>query len=303
MTNLLILGGGDSPEREVSLRSAKHVAEAARQAGFNVQEADPANGLSVLDKLSKETIVFPILHGQGGEDGVLQAELEKRNIPFLGAGSRSSAECFDKWQTRLKLQVAGIPVPAGALVTESSYSNHQLSSKPHVLKVLRGGSSIGTLIVREPETLDSEEVKKLFRLDSQAVIEELVEGVEITVPILDQSALPIIEIRPPEGKEFDYENKYNGQSSELCPPPSLNEQQIEKANHISEAVHKAMDCRHFSRVDLIMRPDSSFVVLEINTIPGMTDQSLFPKSAAVAGLSMPALIKKFVELIKRDYSI
>lgn len=303
MIDLLILGGGNSPEKEVSLRSAKYVAEAARQAGFNVQEADPAEGFSVLDGLLKETIVFPILHGQGGEDGSLQAELEKRSIAFLGAGSRSSAECFDKWQTRLQLQAAGISVPRGALVTESSYSNHPLSGKPHVLKVLRGGSSIGTLIVRQPETLDLQEVQKLFQLDEQAVIEDLVEGVEITVPILDRSALPIIEIRPPEGKEFDYENKYNGQSRELCPPPSLNEQQIAKANQISEAVHKTMNCRHFSRVDLIMRPDSSFVVLEINTIPGMTNQSLYPKSAAIAGLPMPELIKKFVELIKRDYSI
>lgn len=300
---LLVLGGGDSPEREVSLRSAKYVAQAARQAGFDVLEADPAQGLSVLDGLSKESIVFPILHGQGGEDGSLQAELEKRKIAFLGAGSRSSAECFDKWQTRLKLQTAGIPVPGGALVTESSYSSHPLFRQPHVLKVLRGGSSIGTLIVRQAETLEPQEVQKLFKLDKQAVIEELVEGVEITVPILDQSALPIIEIRPPEGKEFDYENKYNGQSSELCPPPSLNEQQIAAANKISEAVHRTMNCRHFSRVDLIMRPDSSLVVLEINTIPGMTDQSLYPKSAAVAGLPMPELIKKFVDLIKRDYSV
>src|SRR3989344_6596244 len=107
---LLILGGGDSPEREVSLRSAKYVAIAARQAGFETEEADPINGFSVLDGLSKGDIVLPILHGRGGEDGVLQAELEKRGLPFLGSGSQSSADCFDKWQTRLHLQAVGIPV-------------------------------------------------------------------------------------------------------------------------------------------------------------------------------------------------
>lgn len=300
---ILVLGGGDSVEREVSLRSAKYVASAAVEAGFEVQVLDPANGLNFLDSLSRDDIVFPILHGKGGEDGILQAELEKRNLPFLGSDSQSSADCFDKWQTLLKLKAAGIPIAKGALVTEQTYSNHLLVTKPHVLKVLRGGSSIGTLIVRDPGSIDPQEIQKLFELDDEAVIEELIEGVEITVPIFDQSALPIIEIRPPDGQEFDYENKYNGQSGELCPPPSLNEQQIAKANQISEAVHKTMNCRHFSRVDLIMHPDNTFVVLEINTIPGMTDQSLYPKSAAVAGLSMPDLIKRFVDLVKRDFKL
>lgn len=299
---IVVLGGGDSVEREVSLRSAKYVASAAAEAGFEIQEADPANGLNFLDSLSKNDIIFPILHGKGGEDGSLQAELEKRNLPFLGSDSRSSADCFDKWQTLLKLKAAGIPIAKGTLVTQQTYSNHLLVAKPHVLKVLRGGSSIGTLIVRNPGSVNPQEVQKLFELDNEAVVEELVDGVEITIPILDHSALPSIEIRPPEGKEFDYENKYNGQSAELCPPPSLNQQQIAKAGELAKAVHQTMGCRHFSRVDIMMRPDGSFAVLEINTIPGMTDQSLYPKSAAVAGLTMPKLIKKFVELIKRDYS-
>lgn len=302
MTDILVLGGGNSPERDVSLRSAKSVAEAARAAGFNVLEADPKDGLGVLDKLAPQTIVMPILHGVGGEDGELQAELEKRKLPFLGSGSKVSQECFDKWQTRLILQKNDVPMAEAVRVTQESYASEVLAKKPHVLKILHGGSSIGTLIVRDTSKVTPEQLDEIFGMENDAVLESLVEGIEITVPILDQTALPAIEVRPPEGGEFDYANKYNGQSAELCPPPSLSKEQHEKAQRLAEKVHKTMECRHLSRVDTIMRPDGSFVVLEINTIPGLTDQSLYPKAAAVSGLSMPELVKKFVELVQRDNS-
>lgn len=301
--NILVLGGGDSPEREVSLRSAKSVAEAARSAGFKVREADPKDDLAFLDNLSPQTIILPILHGKGGEDGELQAELEKRNLAFLGSGSEVSRNCFDKWQTRLILQKNDIPVAEGVRVKKETYASEKLAKNPHVLKIVHGGSSIGTLIVRDPSKLKSEQLDEIFGMENDVVLESLVEGIEITIPILDQSALPAIEVRPPEGGEFDYENKYNGQSTELCPPPSLSAEQHEKVQKLAEKVHKAMGCRHLSRVDTIMRPDGSFVVLEINTIPGMTGQSLYPKSAAVAGFDMPQLIKKFVNLVRRDYNL
>jgi D-alanine-D-alanine ligase len=301
--NILVLGGGDSPEREVSLRSAKSVADAARAAGFNVQEADPKNGLSCLDNLAPQTVVLPILHGEGGEDGKLQAELEKRNLPFLGSGSESSKNCFDKWQTRLILQKSNIPVAEGVRITKASYSTESLAKKPHVLKILHGGSSIGTLVIRDPANVTSAQLEEIFGLENDAVLESLVEGIEITVPILDRAALSAIEVRPPEGGEFDYTNKYNGQSAELCPPPSISSEQHERAQRLAEKVHKTMGCRHLSRVDTIMRPDGTFVVLEINTIPGLTSQSLYPKAAAIGGLSMPGLVDAFVKLVVRDFKL
>lgn len=301
--NILVLGGDNSQEREVSLRSAKAVADAARQAGFDVIEADPADGLDVLDNLPKNTIVLPILHGIGGEDGVIQAELEKRHLPYLGSDAKVSSACFDKWQTRQTLIAAGIKVPEAVRVNKDTYLEQSLFKKPHVLKIVHGGSSIGTLLVRDPKKVDQRRIDELFKLENDAVLEELVEGIEITVPILDQTALPPLEVRPPEGGEFDYENKYNGESAELCPPPSLNNEQIKSAQKTAEQVHKAMGCRHLSRVDTIMKAGGNFVTLEINTIPGLTDQSLFPKSAAVAGISMPALVTKFVDLIKRDFEV
>lgn len=300
---ILVLGGGDSPEREVSLRSARAVAEAARQAGFEVQETDPADGFNILDNLPKGTLVFPILHGAGGEDGTLQKELEKRSLPYLGSDSNSSERCFDKWHTLQELKAAGIQTPKGVVVTKASYPNVQLSTKPHVLKIVHGGSSIGTLVVRDRAKLQPEQIDEIFKMEKQAVLEELIDGIEITIPVLDQTSLPPIEVVPPQGGEFDYQNKYSGVTQELCPPPSLTKKQIESARLLAEKVHKTMKCRHLSRTDTIMRPDGSFVVLEINTIPGLTGQSLFPKAAAVAGLSMPQLVKHFVEMVVRDYHL
>jgi len=137
---VLVLGGGNSPEKEVSLRSAKAVANAARKAGFDVTEADPADGLDFLDEIPKDTVVLPILHGINGEDGVIQAELEKRELPYLGSDSKVSAVCFDKWQTRQRLLAAGITMPKAILVTKQNYKSQALFNKPHVLKVVHGGS-------------------------------------------------------------------------------------------------------------------------------------------------------------------
>jgi D-alanine-D-alanine ligase len=299
---ILVLGGGDSPEREVSQRSAKVIADAARAAGFEVLEADPKDNLSMLDNLSAETIIFPILHGAGGEDGQIQKAFERRHLAYLGSDSKSSAECFDKWLTRQKLEAAGIPMPAGALVSKDTYKYHILAKKPHMLKVLRGGSGIGTIWAKNPDKVSDFEVESLFKLDTNAELEEFIDGTEVTVPILDESALPVIEIVPPSGEEFNYENKYNGRTQEICPPRNVSENLQKKCQELAEKVHKAMNCRHLSRVDIMIDKHGNLFVLEINTMPGLTDQSLYPKSAAMAGIPMPQLVKRFVDMVTRDYS-
>lgn len=300
---ILVLGGGDSPEREVSLRSAKSVAEAARQAGFEVQESDPKDGLTVLNSATKDTLVFPILHGKNGEDGVLQKQLETRHLPFLGSDSSSSEACFDKWITRQKLEKVGLPMPKAALITKENYKNEPLAKTPHVLKINHGGSSIGTLIVRDVPNLNPAAIEALFDMENEAVLEQLIEGTEITVPILGSKALPVIEIRPPVNGEFDYENKYNDQSAEICPPESVSQDLQNKAQELAKKVHKVMGCRHLSRVDIMIDIADNLYVLEINTMPGMTGQSLYPKSVAVAGIDMPSLIKEFATLVERDYNL
>lgn len=298
--NIVVLGGGMSTERDVSLRSAAAVARTVRNLDYKVIELDPANGLGYLESVDEELLVMPILHGTGGEDGVIQKFLEDKSLPFLGTGSEASAICFDKHKTRQALMAAGLPVAKGDVVTAQTYYGHELAVKPHVLKVNRGGSSIGTLIVSDVATRTAEQVENIFMLDSEAILEELVTGTEITVPILDAAALPVIEIRPPVGKEFDYENKYNGQTQELCLPQSISAEAQQTAAEFALKAHQALRCRHLSRVDMILRPDGTMVILEINTMPGMTEHSLYPKSAQVAGLVMEDLMQAFIKLVVSD---
>lgn len=299
---ITVLGGGDSPEREVSLRSAAAVADALATEGFDVTQLDPAD-IQVLDSIPGGSIVFPILHGYHGEDGYVQSELDARNLPYLGSGSKASADCFDKWKTRQLLEQLGLAVALGEHVDKASYPASQLKNGPHVLKAVGGGSSIGTYIVRNPGDISESGVKGVFAVSDTAVVEELVEGVEITVPILDGTALPVIEIQPPKEQEFDYENKYNGLTQELCPAVSISGEVQKTAQVLAEKAHAGLGCRHLSRVDMIVRPDSSMVILEINTMPGMTDQSLFPKSAHAAGIPFPALMSRCVDMVRRDYEL
>src|SRR3989344_8169743 len=175
--DILVLGGGNSDERDVSLRSAKSVVLAARAAGFKVQELDPAEGLAMLDSLPKTTIVFPILHGAGGEDGVLQKKFESLNLPYLGSDSKSSAKCFDKWRTRKILLGSGLPVPKAELVSIDTYRQNPLTNQPHVLKIVHGGSSIGTLVARDPKSVRDEQIQEIFNIEPRAVLEELIEGI------------------------------------------------------------------------------------------------------------------------------
>lgn len=294
-----VLGGGKSPEREVSLRSASAVAKALRQAGYEVIELDPSNGPDVLNSLTNDTIVFPILHGAGGEDGSIQQELESRGLQYLGSGAEASRLCFDKNLARQKLLEAGVPMAIGDSVTSETYPNNPLTKAPHVLKVQRGGSSIGTYIVRDPSNIDEQKVAEVFSLDENAIIEELVVGPEITVPILNTKALPVIEIVPPEAEEFNYDNKYNGKSQEICPAVSIDKSKQEEAQHLAEKVHKVLGCRHLSRIDIMCRKNGEMVVLEANTMPGMTVQSLYPLSAKTAGISMPELVNIFVDLVTK----
>lgn len=298
---VVILAGDDSPEREISLWSAKAVQVAAQAGGYNTKLIDPLiDGLKDLDSLPKNTVVLPILHGLGGEDGKIQQELENRHLPFLGTGSIASDMAFNKWKTKQTLISHNIPVPKGWLVNRAQYAEHNQTQKPHVLKAVRNGSSIGVLIVRDPNFIRPDKIDEVFSFGPKALLEELIQGIEITVPILDQKALPVIEIIPPGGGEFDFKNKYNGQSKELCPPLNLTAYRQKKAQKLALTAHRALNCKHLSRVDIMIDNSGQMFVLEVNTMPGMTDVSLFPKSAAVAGINFVELVKKFVKLAIKE---
>lgn len=294
---VIVVGGGSGDERAVSLRSAKAVYDSCLQLGYNTEFIDPKESSHFTANLDPDDdIVLLIIHGRDGEDGVFQKQMEEKGIRFLGADSKASKICFYKNLTRQCLIKAGLKVAAGDYIRLEDYKDHRLSKKPHVLKIPEGGSSIGTLMVRDPANTDHRAVSNLFNQSGELVIEELIEGVEITVPVLGNEALPVIEIVPPKDQEFDYQNKYNGQTLEICPPKSIDKSIQKLAQNLALKVHSATGCRHLSRTDFIIDKNNYPIILEINTIPGLTDQSLYPKSVKVYGLDFDQMVQKFIEL-------
>lgn len=295
MIKVNVLCGGTSNEREVSLRSGKAVADALTQAGYSITMLDTTDDDGVVADCD---VVFPVLHGGDGEDGRFQARLEALGVPFVGSGSAASKLCMDKSLYRQHMSAAGFLMPDGAVVDHAAYKASPLSAAPHVLKPVSGGSSIDTYIVRDASELDKDEayVAGLFERNPTMLIEALINGTEITVGMLGDTALPVIEIIPPADHEFDYENKYNGKTQELCPPQHVEAAVQAAAQRLTERVHAAAGCRDLSRTDYIISADGSLYLLETNTLPGMTNQSLYPKMAAQSGLAFSALADRLVQL-------
>lgn len=292
---VLVLLGGNSPEREVSLRSGTSVRDALTDGGHKVFIYDPQSGYEGLDKYAgKVDCVFPILHGAGGEDGQVQEELEKRGFKYLGSDSKTSKLCFDKVEFKKILNKLSISTPQSEVATKESFAKSALTGRPYVLKPVNGGSTIDAFIIRKPQTqsIDAAVFDKYPRM----LLEELIFGTEITVPVLGNKALPVIEIIPPEGKEFDYENKYNGATVEICPPKNVPQDKQKEAQSLAEKIHREVGARHLSRTDIIIDESGKLWVLELNTMPGLTSQSLFPKAAQEAGYSLEGLAEKFLEL-------
>jgi len=295
---VLILYGGYSGEREVSLRSGANVATHVRDHGHDVILADPAADGFDLEWLANTCdIVLPILHGAGGEDGVLQAQLEKMGKPFFGSGSVACRLTFDKAAYRTFITEQGIQMAAGEVVNRQQFKSSKLRQKPYVLKPVDGGSSVDTVILHDlSDEPDDSYFDELFSRYETMLLEELIEGHELTVGVLEDKPLPVILIVPPESETFDYENKYNGRTQEIVKPKNVSATHQRKAQQLALKIHKLTGCRHMSRTDMILAQDGTLYVLETNTIPGLTDQSLLPKSAAAAGHDMAALVSRFVNL-------
>lgn len=289
--SVLVLHGGTSSERAVSLRSGAAVISALKAAGFEVAEHDYEG---MLPAQITQAVVFPVLHGAGGEDGAVQAQLDRAGACYVGSGVASSELCFNKQVYREFLKEHGLPVADGGLVTAESFAQSALANAPYVLKPFDGGSSVDTIIARDPRTISEATLANCFNHHPQMLLETMVDGVELTVGVLGGETLPVIEIIPPVNGEFDYENKYNGQTIELCPPRHIPQKAQEEARALALEIHNLCGCADFSRTDMIYGPDGSLTVLETNTIPGMTDQSLMPKAAAAAGYSFESLVENLV---------
>lgn len=294
---ILVLQGGVSDEREVSLRSAANVVRRLQSLGYDVRVDDPArDGFNLRAAAHDIDLVLPILHGAGGEDGALQAQLEQIGVSYLGSDAAACALTYGKDKYRDFVAKNNILIANGRVVTQDEFYASELTKSPYVVKPITGGSSIDTLIVRDPTSVATEQLQTIFAKHSQMLLEELIEGQELTVGILGEEALPVIGITPPQDEEFDYENKYNGKTAEVVDPLEISAEAKRRAQDLALRVHKLTGCRHLSRTDMILTPAGELYVLETNTIPGMTEQSLFPKMAAAAGYSMSQLAERFVQL-------
>jgi D-alanine-D-alanine ligase len=287
-----IMLGGPSSEREVSLRSGAAVAKALRSLGHTVHELDP---MEPSWKLPAGTeIVFLALHGTYGEDGTVQEELEKLGVPYTGCGPQASRVAFDKVLTKKRCLATGVPT-AGFVVLDSPKAPWPAGWRPPVvLKPVRQGSSVGLQMVEHVGQWESS-LAEAFRFDTQVLMEEKIVGREATVGILGDEALPVAEIRVKQGM-FDYKNKYTpGAAEHFCPAPFEPAQTARIQSAALGAFH-AVGGRDFARVDVMVRTNGDPVVLEVNTLPGMTELSILPEAAAAAGLSYAQLCQRMMDL-------
>jgi D-alanine-D-alanine ligase len=300
---LALLAGGKSGEREVSLKGAAEVAKALNPKKYEVKRYDPATDLAKLAaEADKIDVAFILLHGPFGEDGTVQGFLDLLNIPYQGSGVLGSALAMDKNLAKILYKNNGLQVPDWYMAAKEDIDNPsrvmgQLGL-PLVIKPVNQGSSLGMTIARSEDEI-TEGLVKAFAIDHQVMVEEFIEGREITGGVLgnnELTALPLVEIIPGEQYEFfDYEAKYQpGASTEIC-PAVLDEPLTIRAKQYALTAHRALQLKGYSRTDMIISGDDIYV-LETNTIPGMTPTSLLPQSAAAAGLDFAALLDRLIEL-------
>jgi D-alanine-D-alanine ligase len=291
--NITVLSGGPGAEREVSLSSGAGVVKALRSLGHVVFELDPKTPDWTLPAGTDVVCLAP-LHGTYGEDGAVQLQLEKLGVPYTGCDADSSRIAFDKLETKRRCVDAGIPT-ARYLAIESENTPWPIGWQPPVVvKPVCQGSSVGVQFVERVSDW-SAALREAFRFDSRVFIEEKIEGREITVGILDGRPLPVVEVRPRTGT-YDYRNKYTpGRTEYFCPAP-FDEKTTRLIQTAALGVFKAVGGRDYARVDLMVRSGGEPVVLEVNTLPGMTPTSLLPKAAAVAGISYEQLCQSIIDL-------
>lgn len=310
-----VLRGGPSAEYEISLLTGENVLKHLPKEKYEVHDilwtkdgVWHQNGIpKPPEKIFRNLdIIFNALHGEYGEDGRVQQILEGYNVPYTGSGILSSALAMKKHHAREVFQRAGLKIPSAVLISKSDdlevkvFEVKQKISPPWVIKPASRGSSVGITIAKSPRELEAG-LEKAFEYDHKALVEEYISGREATSGIVENFrgekhyALPVIEIVPPAGKFFDYEVKYNGETLEIC-PGRFDEETSQKIKKYAVLAHQGLGCRHYSRSDFMVSPRRGIFILETNTLPGLTSESLLPKAAQAAGLSFPRLLDHLIIL-------
>ena len=286
-----VLKGGPSSEREVSLRSGAAVAKALRERGYEVAEVLVGEDSSFAVPPGTE-VAFVAMHGHFGEDGTIQALLRKQGIPHTGSSPEASARAFDKSQSKPVIAAAGIPTPPFEFLRKGQKRTLPL---PVVVKPVRQGSSVGvSRVFHEAEWPAA--LAAALGYDEIALVEEFIPGRELTVGVVGDVVLPVMEIVAPDGF-FDYRAKYTAGVSQHVFPRDLTEATVRACQAAARATFRALGCSGMGRVDIRLRPDGKFFVLELNNIPGMTEISLLPDAARAHGWSFPELCEIILDMV------
>ena len=303
---VLVLAGGLSHERDVSLRSGRRVAEALRSANVDVSVHDVDADLLPALSQTRPDVVWPLLHGASGEDGSIRDVLDLLDVPYVGTGPRASRIAWSKPVAKSVVARAGLDTPDYVTLPQSLF--RELGAQavmaavvdklglPLVVKPSRGGSALGVSLVRSATDLPQAMVS-CFAYGDVALIERAVEGIEVAASVVETSeglrALPAVEIVT-EGP-YDYDARYNPGRTEYFAPARLTSAQAEAVGATAIAAHEALGLRHISRTDLILQPDGTIQFLEVNVAPGMTETSLLPQAVVASGWALPALYRSLVE--------
>jgi len=296
--NIAVLMGGNSSEWEVSLRTGQAVIDAVKKIGWEVEPYPYDEDLpSVLSTLKSVDVVFNALHGGEGEDGTVQKILENLHIKYTGSGPEASSLAMDKRRTKLLLEDNQIPTPDWFHFQMEASDFIKIGKEkftyPVVVKPNTDGSTMGVTLVKEAKEFDPAlEIAEEF--GSDVLIEKYIPGREITVAILGDSALPVIEILPSH-ELYDYTCKYTEGMSQYECPANLPNKLARQVSKTAERISALMSCRHYCRVDFRLDQENRFFCLEVNTLPGFTRTSLVPKAALEVGISFNELIKRIIQ--------
>lgn len=292
-----IIMGGTSSEREVSLLTGKEMIENLDKEKYDIVKIEINSRKELIEKVQKENIDFALLalHGRFGEDGGAQAILEGLNVAYSGSGMAASSLCMDKDIAKRLMSTEGINTPRWTTIKKHQEVDYNLIEEmgyPVVVKPVSGGSSIGTYIVKNNEEI-MDAILKAFDYDEEIMVEKYIEGAEITCCILEGKLLPVILIKP-RAEFFDYKSKYADEGSEET-VITLDAKLQNKVEKLCLKCWKLFRCQVYARIDIIIGDDEPFV-LEINTLPGMTKNSLFPKSARAVNLNFKELLEEIIAL-------
>lgn len=295
--NILVLVGGDSPERDVSLDSGKAIVDALKQVGHQAETHDPIDpgthqpSEKILNlKPGDYDLLFFGLHGGSGENGLLQGLLELKQIPYTGSSMAASAVAMNKDMSKRLMTQSDIPTAAWIKLEKAKGSLDNRPSLPVIVKPNNGGSTVGlTLVEKEDDLLDA--IDLAFQNCPEVLIERYHSGREITISILNGQPLPPVEIIP-KHKLYDYTCKYTEGASEYICPAEIDPAVADKLSSDAVKLYNLLGCRHYARIDFILQPDNNYICLELNSLPGMTALSLFPLAASAISLDFPHLCDK-----------